>query len=804
MLFDRYTKLVNVVPEVPEILLESCSTKSSITRERIIQKQRIITIIPLIHEDQYPNNLIPPRRELFSTLHISPNFSSNIIMPQQLQFITFLVSFIKSHPDLVTKALEMQFSDQHNNLFVFMCYSAIPAFFGFFSSSELVSHGFSFYCSLVSLSSNERLIDQALIPFFCNSCTFRYIEMIFYQFGIQFCHDSHLETKQIQKDLLRKQYLTPLIDSIIQSYPLIPHTHKFLLKYMISNGRNPKSVLHFFLHRFTFPQLLRYFKQTSFTSHFIQLKSLMISLRDDITPCLKIIDIFDSPSLFEVPSMFTVFDSHFTQLLLTSADVHVMMKSLEAVCELPACLKSFRDTSYFTEIKFVPFWVKVFSRNPRPPDSAFNWRRVVFSSLFPAVTDPIDTIKTNGHISSQKVDDITKNKNSEKASSDLVSSNKQVNFSPSSSNLQEIDLEPSQKAKSILLKRHSSYSGHRPVFVYSHSDDDDDDDKNKDDSDELFERIYLEISSRCSQEDVRMVSFLTNSFNSVSLHNYHDHVMKLLDPSSLSLFIDYVLSREVKDLIKRSKSFEQYLVHSLSLQTMVQFSAIVSSNYTMMVIPIVHGNMQNFLKRRISPTAESIQKVITDSLDGIVDPPVFVVQTLFMMAIQHVLNLAVPSNLLKKLNDIEKLWENHLLKSNERVMNIMPKIFQTTPLLNRKLRETIEHLKCIKTVKFEWSLNLILESLSQFDEMIKYDNIENSIIQFALVSCSNVSFISKFIIINIFVVRQEAFKIMVNENRDTYLWSRLESTILKLLASDEQLLTQFVILQDELSKYQIA
>ena len=128
--------------------------------------------------------------------------------------------------------------------------------------------------------------------------------------------------------------------------------------------------------------------------------------------------------------MFTVFDSHFTQLLLTSADVHVMMKSLEAVCELPACLKSFRDTSYFTEIKFVPFWVKAFSRNPRPLDSAFNWRRVVFSSLFPTVTDPIDTIKYNDQISSQKVDDRTKNKNSEKASSDLVPTNKQVNFSP--------------------------------------------------------------------------------------------------------------------------------------------------------------------------------------------------------------------------------------------------------------------------------------------------------------------------------------------------------------------------------------
>ena len=276
MLFERYTKLANVVPEVPEIHLESCSNKSSITRELIIQKQRIITLIPLIHEEQYPTNLIPPRKDLFSALHICPDYSSDIIMPQQLQFITFLVSFIKSHPDIVAKALEAQFNDTHNKFFVFMCYSVIPSFFGFFSSSELITNGFSFYCSLVSLCSNERIIDQALIPFFCNSCTFRFIEMIYYRFGLKFCHDSRLESKQIQKEVLRKYYTEPLIDSIIKSYPLIPHTHKFILKYMISNGRNSRSVLHFFLHRFAFPQLLRYFKRTSFTSHFIQLKSLMM------------------------------------------------------------------------------------------------------------------------------------------------------------------------------------------------------------------------------------------------------------------------------------------------------------------------------------------------------------------------------------------------------------------------------------------------------------------------------------------------------------------------------------------------
>lgn len=844
MLFDRYTKLTNVVPEVPEMLLESCNNRSSITREHIIQKQRIITLIPLIHEDQYPINIIPPRKELFSALHLRPDSSSETIMPQQIQFITFLVSFIKSHPDIVAQGLEAQFNDQNNKLFIFMCYSVIPSFLGFFSSSEHITNGFSFYCSLVSLCNNERIIDQTLIPFFCNSCTYRFIELTYYLFGIKFCHDSRLESKQIQKEILRKYYTEPLIDAIIKSYPLIPHTHKFILKYMISNGRNPKSVLHFFLHRFAFPQLLRYFKRTSFTSHFIQLKSLMMSLRDDISPCLKIIEIIDSPSFFEVPSMFNVFDCQFTQLLLTSADVHVMMTALESVCELPLCLRTFKESSYFSEIKFVPFWVKAFSRNPKLPSTAFNWRPVVFSRLFPAFSDPIETEKNfqqryaesdkedikqqNNNINNSNSNNdisITSNSNSNKDSnSELVSNNNSSNinndslsdFSDSNSDKNDNEDNNNDSNTKTTLKSDdsknknssNSFNTYRSAsyFIYNYSNDEDDEEthNNEDDENSVFERIYLEISSRCNQYDVRPISFLKNNFTSVPLHLYHNHVMDLLNSSSFTSFFDFTLQHEIKDMINRSKTFEQYLVHSLSLQTMLQWNMIVFANYTMMILPIAHNNMLNVLKKRISPTKDSIQKAITESLNGIEDPPIFVAQTLFMMTINHVINSAVPSNVLKKISAIEKLWENHLFTNNKRVIEMLPKVFQTTALLNQKLREAIELLKCIKTVKFEWSLDLIIQSLSQFDELIKYDTSENTIIQFALVSCNNVSFISKFIIINIFVVRQKAFKVIENENRDTYLWSRLESSILKLMATDVELLTKFVKLQDELAKYQIA
>ncbi|OHT01741.1 hypothetical protein TRFO_31294 [Tritrichomonas foetus] len=687
---DLYEKLQHVVPNVPEILLEDCSSRSAQAREEIIQQQRIATIIPLIREDSYPTALIPPRDDLFSIIHSQPDDIMLSVTPQQIQYVALLTDFILKNPSHLVKALESQFDQDHNKFFIFMCFSVIPSFYGFFSSNELIYNAFSFYCSLVNIK-NEKVIDYALIPFYCNACTYRFIEMIYCQFGLQFCHDIRLDSPKTQTEVL-KMYVEPLINTIIQSFPLLPQTHIFLLKFMIRRGRNPKSVLHFFLHRFTLPQLLRYVKGTPFTSHFNQLKALAISLRDDITPCTRILSIMDSTSLFEVPSAFSVFDAPFTQLLVTPCDVHIMINALQQVTELPTHLKSFKENTYFSHIDMTPFWVKLYSRNPKPFDTTFNWRPVVFPNY-------------------------------------------------------EITI---------------------------------------DNSNPEFERTYRRMKS--SEDSNKLLEMIKKS-----------------DQEKHKEFKKYIICKDTQNLIDRSRTFERYLVHSMSLRTLTQWQSVVQGYYTTMVLPIAQQKMMSLLKKKFTPTVESIESIVNESLQGACSP--IVRQTLFMMVINHLLNAIVPSELMKKLDRITNQWDQHIMLQRESI--VLPDMFRNGPkrsvlLMNQKLWAAIEHLKCIKHIKFEWSLKLILDALMQLDELIRIGDSESTtVVQFAVAFCDCSLIIYRFMIINIFVVKQKTFLAMTNENTDLFLWSRLESAFLKLMASDDKLMTSFLALQDDLMAYQI-
>lgn len=774
MLFNQYTNLSKTVPTVPEMLLDFCGQKSEVSRQQIIVQQRITTLISFIHEDQYPANLICPQNEVFSVIHSDPANNSSTATPQQLQFISFLVGYVKSNPQSVTKALETQLNDPHSQYFLFMCYSVIPSFFGFFSSREHINSGFSFYCSLVSLA-NEKIVDQALIPFFCNGCTFRFIEMVFYEFGLPFVHDLRLDSKQIQTDILNSTYVDKIVDSIIRAYPLIPQTHKFLLKFMIEQGRNQRSVLHFFLHRFAFPQLLRYIKGTPFTSHFLQLKSLMISLRDNINPCLPILKVFNSNSVFEVPSAFEDFDESYTQIVITPLDVHVMLETLSEVSELPTYLRIFRETAYFTDITYTPFWVKVFSRNPKPLDAAFNWRPVVFTSKLQEIPEPPEQLKN-------------------------ILPPEPIRLVPS---ISQLDLANSA----------SENESPRPINEL---------DQNLDTklgiSIDNFERIYLKIFTLCYQENVKPVAFLLGEIQSPLLYQYYLQVKNLLGQDSFNLFYIYTLQKETRELVSSARSFERYLVHSISLSTLTQWKSIVESNYITMILPIVHSKMQKLLmkKFKVRSSHDAIQKMILEAIDPIEQPPVIVMQTLFLMAIDSIVK-TIPSSLIKKLAAFDAAWEKYILVIREYISDTIPAVFKnqyenrnSTIQLNQKLWVSIEHLKSINHAKFEWCFNIILETLYKLDEMLKITNNDNSLLQFAIVFCDNVSFITKFAIINILVVKQKIFDILQNETKDLFLWSRLESEILKLMSfktqnlpSNQQLMKDFMALQDELMKYQI-
>lgn len=902
MSLQKYYELESVVPDVPELLLEGCSQSSAFLREKIIQQQRFSLLSLLIRKNDYPTSLLPPKDQFLNLIHTPPEESLSNVTPQQVQFISLLVDFVIKNPNILLRAIQFQYklkgkhkintptmnrsnslanttksglfsnsnhnfsinSHGHSNdqginnsaklheynkdLFDMLCFSAVPAFFGHFSSSEHLFYSFPFFCNLVG-TLDEDIMDTVLIPYYCNGCTFRFIESVYAQFGKPFCHDLKLDSEQIQYDIL-KQYIKPLVNIVIQSYPLLPHTHQFLLKFMHKRGRDKMRLLNFFVNHFLMRQLLKYVNGTPFTSHFKQLKEFVILIRNDISPFFPVLDVMNSPSFFEVPSAFSVFNDQYSQIILTPIDVHVIMAALVQINELPKNIMMFKNQLYLKNLNMKPFWVKQYSKKTNSIDSSFNWRQLVFSFKGNEVyinKKTVNLAKTPSHVDfvsnfETKID----KKDNFNGETNLLDSSSQSSAESLSQNKSSSDnvINSDQSSNEILSSQNKDSDDRINNLASSN-----------DPQLQAFERMYRELKSHCEYDQINCIGFLLGNCIMLDDKIRSSYIRKNLGPVKYEHFFNYVVHRELEDLSERSRTFESYLVHSLALKGLKEWHSMVESNYINTITPIIRENLdiklsskhfmnsftkqiqqqrrhnQNNFDSSPSALAVSIENLIISSMGDNIHAPL-IRQLLLMTIVQKILNLILPKNVMSKLKTLETTWVSHLMQTRESI--VMPEAFknskdnQTTALMfNRRLWSAIEHLCSLKLVKFEWSLSLILDTLNQLDEinnavllwsrsnkkeenehkkqtLLFNSQNENAVVQFALAFCDVPLLISRFVIINVFVVKQKAINnVMTNENKDLLLWSGLESAILKLLSKDEKLLTNYLEFQDELNCYQI-
>lgn len=886
MSLQKYYELESVVPDVPELLLEGCSHHSAFLREKIIQQQRFSTLILLFGKEDYPSSFLPPKDQLLNFIHMPPEESLSNVSPQQVQFISLLVDFVIKNPNILLKAIQYQYklkgkhkmitpsmsrsnslanttksglfnssnhsfsinSHGHNNdlgmnnsaklseynkdLFTMLCFSAVPAFFGHFSSSEHLFYSFPFFCNLVG-TLDEEIMDTLLIPYYCNGCTFRFIESVYAQFGKPFCHDFKLDSKQIQYEKL-KQYIKPLVTSVIQSYPLLPHTHQFLLKFMHKRGRDKLRLLNFFVNYFLMPQLLKYVNGTPFTSHFMQLREFAKLIKTNLSLFFPVLDVMNSASFFEVPSAFSVFNDLYSQIILTPIDVHVIMAALVQVNELPKNILMFKNQLYLKKLNLTPFWVKLYSKKSNLIDSSFNWRQLVFS--FKGNEVFIDKKNMELAKAPSQIDFVTeletkidKKSSFNSETNSLTSSSESNKDQSSSENLNQIQIQNVNDNNENSTNEKSIHSLENDL------------------QNQAFERMYRELKSHCEYDQINCIDFLLGKSIILEDKIRSSSIRKNLGPTKYTYFLNYVIKRELENLAERSRTFESYLVHSLALRNLTDWHSMVETSYIKTVLPITRENFDFKLKSKqiISQISKQIQQHRqnnnADSVSTLVDNLIsssmgenvrvpLIRQLLLMTFVHNFLHLILPSNLIKKLKTLESAWMSHIMQNRESI--VLPEAFrnskdnQTSALVfNRRLWGAIEHLCSLKQVRFEWSLSLILETLNQLDEINNAVSLwsksnkksdiynknalfisqnENSVVQFALAFCDTPLLISRFVIINIFVVKQKTINnIMKNESKDLLLWSGLESAILKLLSKDEKLMTSFLEFQDDLNYYQI-
>jgi len=691
-----FDELRRYVPEIPDLLIDMCTKTSASMRDQIILKNRACILINHSKNQITPSNLIPPTDEI--SVHV---------LPQQIQFVSLLVDYLHQNPHVLVKALRTRYLKPNKSDFNFMCSSAIPSFFGFFSSSEHIAQAFPFYCSLVGVSSPD-LVSTAILPFYNSACTFRYIETIYNRFGLKFCHDVRLASKSIQKTVL-KEYIPLLMRSLRDCYKLIPHSHQFLIKYMKTRGWSIPSIYSFFLHKFIIPQLLRFFKFTPFKFHFDQFIALADLIDVESNDCAELSGIFDSHSIFEIPPAFSVFDIPYIKLLMTPSDVDSIVSALIAVQELPTSILPFINHNYFANIDYRPFWIRVYSRKPKPVDASYNWRRVVFGSM-------------------------------------------------------NVDIQP----------------------------------------DSSMERLWLGLVSKAEDLCKDPVSLLCENPKNPVEKSYIDSLSSLLG-DRMDAFINFGISKTMKELNRRTTVFERYLVHSLARQTLSTWLQVIDSTLEIVVVPFAEDKMilllQQYQAEKYLKNYRIIDRLIEEGVSTI-DLPV-IRQRDTMIIVQSLLPLIINQSINHQIKAIDKKWIE--LIENMRLTLVLPNSFSNKSpnkkaaiLLHQKLWAAIEHLSMIAYVKFCSMFQIIIEFLFFISEITTITNTEDGLIQYAIVFCDCPIFLSRFILINSLMVKQERFKVMSNSDTDLVLWCQLETSILKLLSQEPEILSDVLALQDSL------
>ncbi|EAX98510.1 hypothetical protein TVAG_269950 [Trichomonas vaginalis G3] len=365
---EDFNRLRQVVPAIPELLLDACTKASISTRDKIISDSRAAIIIHRMKKVIQLNDLIPIAED-----------SPENVQPQQIQFISVLIDFLHSSPQILISCLKEKYHNGDKTDFKVLCWSAIPSIYGFYSTLEHISNAFPFYCMLIT-KMNQNVAIEAILPFYISACTFKFIESVYQGFAIKFCNDVRINGKKLPTKII-DEYIPQIIDSIIKALPLLPQQHVFLIKFMLAQGWNSNDVLDFFIHRFVMHQLIRYLNSTPFKHHYDHFCSVAKSINIHNPIVQDLIKFFETNSIFEVPPAFTVFDIPFTLILISRNDVDVIIRSLMAINELPKTMVPFLKYNYFQTITNRPFWMRIYSRKPKPIDTSYNWRSVVFDDI---------------------------------------------------------------------------------------------------------------------------------------------------------------------------------------------------------------------------------------------------------------------------------------------------------------------------------------------------------------------------------------------------------------------------------------
>jgi hypothetical protein len=282
--------------------------------------------------------------------------------------------------------------------------------------------------------------------------------------------------------------------------------------------------------------------------------------------------------------------------------------------------------------------------------------------------------------------------------------------------------------------------------------------------DPKFERLWRELFNLCAANGESPIALLRRRSST--------------DPA----FSDYVLRRSLDDLDERASTFERYLVHSMYLRTLTDWSSCVKSAYERIAIPSAAARVVRELK--------SLKMTKLSGFDSCISALVGNFPLIeYPLVVQAFLPLILTKEREQQLACIEALWTTRMMESRSELA--LPEALQRVKV-HQRLWEAIEHLKCIAFVDFGSCLQVVLEALGQLEQLAEIDDV---VLRFAAVYCDCTKLLRHFLVLNALVVRGGVGALFGGHERELVLWYKFEAAILKLVADDQRLMARYLACQ---------
>ena len=327
----------------------------------VFYKQRLVCLFQLQDLSILPACLPFDKADFYREMSVRPNEIFDSISPKHVQFISNFYSFLLGNLDALCAIVNNAKKLLEEPSLKFFATSAVASVFGYFSCYEHLVLAVQFY-SLMVQRCPKGVVFEFLKPFFCNACTFQYIEAVTADV-VALANDERLRTSEKIFHVLR-EYEGSFVKSVLDRLNLLPRAHLLLLSVLKRGKLEDEAIFRFFLESFVWPQIVTKLRCSPFVSLIEVFDKLMEQVLSGLVRFNYEQALFSAESILEIPTAFSDFGETKIKLIVTPLDAEMLMSMAVNCITIPENVKKCACEEYLMHQPYLPLIVRVSLSQP--------------------------------------------------------------------------------------------------------------------------------------------------------------------------------------------------------------------------------------------------------------------------------------------------------------------------------------------------------------------------------------------------------------------------------------------------------